>query len=129
MLGGALKAVCVQFHECVPDLLNDEVRKENMTTEIKKVVGRVIKVSKAGWGFISSREIEFTRIFFHWTALRQDTIPFPEFKTGLHVEFVPLKVEGKGWRAVQVRVIDKPVKKEEVVEEEVKDDQVPTLSE
>ena len=37
--------------------------------ENKKVVGRVIKVSKEGWGFISSKEIEFTRIFFHWTAL------------------------------------------------------------
>jgi cold shock CspA family protein len=81
-------------------------------TEIKKVVGKIIKVSKAGWGFISSKDIEFTRIFFHWTALRQDTIPFLELKTGMMVEFTPLKIEGKGHRAVHVRVIDKPAKEE-----------------
>lgn len=74
-----------------------------------KVVGRVIKVSKQGWGFISSKEIEFTRIFFHWTALRQDTIPFLELKTGMMVEFTPLKIEGKGYRAVHVRVVEKQV--------------------
>jgi len=73
-----------------------------------KVVGRVIKVSKQGWGFISSREIEFTRIFFHWTALRQDTVPFKELKTGMWVEFTPLQIPAKGWRAMHVRVVEKP---------------------
>lgn len=77
-------------------------------TDIKKVVGRVIKVSKDGWGFISSKEIQFTRIFFHWTSLRQDTVSFLELKTGMMVEFTPLQIEGKGWRAVHVRVIEKP---------------------
>ena len=72
-----------------------------------KVVGRVIKVHKTGWGFISSKEIEFTRIFFHWTALRQDTVKFPELKTGMHVEFTPVEIPGKGFRAVHVRVIPK----------------------
>ncbi len=80
-------------------------------TESIKVVGRIIKVSKQGWGFISSKQIEFTRIFFHWTSLRQDTIPFLELKTGMTVEFTPLQIPGKGWRAVHIRVIDK--KKEE----------------
>lgn len=75
--------------------------------ETTKVIGRIIKVSKAGWGFISSRDIEFTRIFFHWTALRQDTIPFLDLRTGMTVEFTPLKVDGKGWRAVHVRVIER----------------------
>ena len=73
----------------------------------EKVTGRIIKVSKAGWGFISSRDIEFTRIFFHWTALRQDTIPFLELRSGMQVEFTPLQIQGKGWRAVHVRVIEK----------------------
>lgn len=72
-----------------------------------KVIGRVIKVSRKGWGFISSKEIEFTRIFFHWTALRQDTISFPELKTGMMVEFVPLQIPGRGYRAIHVRVIEK----------------------
>jgi cold shock CspA family protein len=73
----------------------------------ERKTGRIIKVSQKGWGFISSRDIEFTRIFFHWTALKQDTIPFLELKTGMMVEFTPLKIEGKGYRAVHVRVIEK----------------------
>ena len=73
-----------------------------------RVIGRVIKVHKTGWGFISSKEIEFTRIFFHWTALRQDTVKFPELKTGMHVEFTPVEIPGKGFRAVHVRVVNKP---------------------
>lgn len=89
-----------------------------------KVVGRIIKVSKRGWGFITSRDIEFTRIFFHWTSLRQDTLPFLELKTGMHVEFTPVQIPGKGHRAIHVRVIEKPVKTEEVINAEV-----PTLSE
>ena len=93
----------------------------------RKVIGRVIKVSKTGWGFISSREIEFTRIFFHWTALRQDTMKFPELKTGMHVEFTPLEIPGKGWRAVHVRVIDKPVI--EVIDNEEDTTDLPALLE
>ena len=76
-----------------------------MTTDTK-IIGRIIKVSKSGWGFISSKQIEFTRIFFHWTALRQDTMTFLQLRTGMMVEFIPLKVPDKGWRAVHVRVID-----------------------
>lgn len=87
-------------------------------TEPVKIIGRVIKVSKQGWGFISSREIEFTRIFFHWTALRQDTYTFKELKTGMQVEFTPIQLPGKGWRAVHVRVIERE-----------KTDEMSTLSE
>jgi len=72
-----------------------------------KAVGRIIKVSKSGWGFITSKEIEFTRIFFHWTALRQDTIPFLELKVGMDVEFTPLQIPGRGFRAIRVRVVEK----------------------
>lgn len=92
---------------------------------IPKVVGRIIKVSKAGWGFISCRDIEFTRIFFHWTALRQDTIPFKEVKTGMMAEFTPLQIPGKGYRAIHVRIIEKPVEKDKGDAEA----QVSTLSE
>jgi cold shock CspA family protein len=87
-----------------------------------KVIGRIIKVSKQGWGFISSKDIEFTRIFFHWTALRQDTIPFLELKTGMQVEFTPLQIPGKGWRAVHVRVVEKERQHDPAPE-------MPTLSE
>ena len=82
---------------------------ENIVENEKKAVGRIIRVSKAGWGFISSRDIQFTRIFFHWTALRQDTLTFTELHTGMYVEFTPVQVPSKGYRALHVRVIDKPV--------------------
>jgi cold shock CspA family protein len=80
---------------------------------IKPLNGRIIKISRDGWGFISSKEIQFTRIFFHWTALKQDTIPFLELKTGMHVEFTPVKVEGRGYRAIHVRVIESKKDKDE----------------
>lgn len=73
----------------------------------RKVVGRIIKVSKQGWGFITSKEIEFTRIFFHWTSLVLDTLPFLELKTGMMVEFTPLEIPGRGYRAIHIRVLDK----------------------
>lgn len=82
----------------------DEIKK---MTNTNKVIGRIIKVSKEGWGFISSKDIEFTRIFFHWTALRQDSLPFLELRTGMQVEFTPLQIPGKGWRAVHVRVVER----------------------
>ena len=88
-----------------------------------KAIGKVIKVHKTGWGFISSRDIEFTRIFFHWTALRQDTLRFPELKTGMWVEFTPLEVPGKGYRAMHVRVTERPHNETET------DDEMSTLSE
>jgi cold shock CspA family protein len=73
----------------------------------KVATGRIIKISKEGWGFISSRDIEFTRIFFHWTSLIQGTYRFPDLRTGMIVEFTPMEIPGKGWRAVHVRVIQR----------------------
>jgi len=77
------------------------------TNQSNRISGRIIKVSKDGWGFISSRDIQFTRIFFHWTSLKQDTLPFLELKTGMIVEFTPMQIPDKGWRAIHVRVTDK----------------------
>jgi len=74
----------------------------------QRVIGKIIKVSAQGWGFISSKDIKFTRIFFHWTSLKQDTLKFQELKTGMKVEFTPVEVEGKGWRAIKINVIPPP---------------------
>jgi cold shock CspA family protein len=74
-----------------------------------RLVGRVIQVSRTGWGFISSKDIPFTRIFFHWSAIRQDSLPFLKFKTGMMVEFTPIQIPGKGYRAMHIRVIERPV--------------------
>lgn len=71
-----------------------------------RVTGKIIKVSEdEGWGFISSKDIKFTRIFFHWTSLKQDTLKFQELKNGMKVEFTPVEVENKGWRAIKIRVL------------------------
>lgn len=73
--------------------------------EEKRVVGKIIKVSEDGWGFISSKDIKFTRIFFHWTSLKQDTANFKDLKNGLKVEFTPIEIEGKGFRAIKIKVL------------------------
>ena len=70
-----------------------------------RVHGKIIKVSDGGWGFISSKDIKFTRIFFHWTSLKQDTLKFQELKNGMKVEFTPVEIEGKGWRAIKIEVL------------------------
>jgi cold shock CspA family protein len=93
-------------------------REEMSTTaEEIRVKGKIIKVHEAGWGFISSKDIKFTRIFFHWTSLKQNTLKFVELKNGLKVEFTPVEVEGKGWRAIKIEVItDEPESIDSTVE-------------
>ena len=94
-----------------PTVQSEEVEKSNkpIAPNEKRVVGKIIKISSGGWGFISSLEIKFTRIFFHWTALRQDTLRFQDLKNGMKVEFTPLETDGKSWRAIKIRVIkDEP---------------------
>jgi len=89
-----------------PDITPDNPRD-------RRIMGKIIKISDEGWGFISSKDIKYTRIFFHWTALRQDTLKFDKLRNGMKVEFTPIEVEGKGWRAAKVRVIkDEPKPKE-----------------
>lgn len=79
------------------------------TPEDNRVRGKIIKVSDGGWGFISSKEIKFTRIFFHWTSLKQNTLKFQDLKNGMRVEFTPVEVEGKGYRAIKIEVLqDEP---------------------
>ncbi len=82
---------------------------EHIRQEEKRVSGKIIKLDqseqKGGWGFISSKDVPFTRIFFHWTSLRQDTLRFPELKQGMKVEFTPVEVEGKGMRAIKIKVM------------------------
>jgi cold shock CspA family protein len=83
---------------------------EMTMSETTRASGRIIKVSREGWGFISSRDIEFTRIFFHWTALKQNTLKFKELKTGMIVEFTPVETPEKGYRAIHIIVTDTRVK-------------------
>lgn len=70
----------------------------------KRITGKVIKVSKEGYGFISSKEVPFTRIFFHWTSLQANTMRFTDLRAGMKVSCVAYEVEDKGWRAIKIKV-------------------------
>jgi len=69
-----------------------------------RLTGKIIKISSNGYGFISSREVPFTRIFFHWTALKSDSMKFTELRAGMKVSFVASEIEGKGYRAIKIQV-------------------------
>lgn len=97
------------INDAFAKFLGDNEPKEPDTTPIKptdvRAVGKIIKLSDKGWGFISSKDIKFTRIFFHWTSLTQDTLKFPELRNGMKVEFTPIEVLNKGTRAIKIKVV------------------------
>jgi len=70
----------------------------------KRIQGRIIKISSDGYGFISTKDIPFTRVFFHWTSLKLDTLKFQELRSGMKVSFVAFEVEDKGYRAIKIKV-------------------------
>ena len=69
----------------------------------ERIRGRIIKLD-TGWGFIVSKDIPFTRIFFHWSALEQDTLHFTQLRKHMSVSFEPLEVPEKGIRAIRIKV-------------------------
>lgn len=88
-----------------------ETNTENKETQTK-LIGKIVKLSEDGWGFITSKDLKFTRIFFHWSSLVQDTVKFTELKVGMNVEFISQLVEPteerprqKGYRAIKICVI------------------------
>lgn len=84
--------------------MSDETTVKEPEKEGARIQGRIIKVSADGYGFISSKDIPFTRIFFHWTSLRPDTLKFQELRAGMKVSFVTFEVEDKGHRAIKIKV-------------------------
>lgn len=77
-----------------------------------KIKGRIVKLSEDGWGFITSKDQKFTRIFFHWSSLIQSTLKFTELKVGMDVEFISQEVKPtearpnqKGFKAIQIDVL------------------------
>lgn len=80
--------------------------------ETKQIKGKIIHLNDdKGFGFITSEDIKFERIFFHWTALIQDTKKFTELKIGMRVKCEAYEVfptdrypKQKGWRAIKIEV-------------------------
>lgn len=79
----------------------------------KQVTGKIVHINDdKGFGFITSPEIKFERIFFHWTSLVLETLKFTELKLNMKVkcevyEVFPTdeKPKQKGWRAIRIEVI------------------------
>lgn len=85
--------------------VTNSVREEGQFQE-KRIRGKVTRVDPKGFGFIISREIPFTRIFFHWSGLVQSTRNFKDLEKGMMVEFNPLLVPDKGYRALRIEVVE-----------------------
>ena len=90
------------FKELLGGTMETEVKE--LKKDEKRSFGKFIKVSHEGWGFITSQELPFTRIFFHWSALQNDTLKFQDLRAGMKVSFNAFEVEGKGWRAIKIKV-------------------------
>lgn len=74
---------------------------------IEGVINNIVKSTddkKGGYGFISSPQLPYERIFFHWSGLRQDTLRFPELKKRMRVEFQLQHNEQDGFRAIKIKV-------------------------
>jgi hypothetical protein len=73
----------------------------------KRIEGKVILINKRGYGFISSIEIPYTRIYFHWTNLVPQTINFAEIRRGDPVDFVLEKKDDGTYKAIKVDVLER----------------------
>lgn len=69
--------------------------------------GTIHYLSPEGWGHITSKDIPFTKIFFHWTALNNNAEGyFLTLKKGMEVEFDYFAdFQGQGPRAIKIEVI------------------------
>lgn len=74
--------------------------------ETKTAIGKITFIDESGWGFILSKDVPFTRIFFHWTQLRQDTLNFKDIEEGMKVEFIPKETSDKGYRAYRIKILE-----------------------
>ena len=72
--------------------------------QTEKTEGKIVKLSPNGWGFIISPTYQFTRIFFHWTALQQNTLNFTDLKVGMSVKFYTQRYKEQGVRAYKIEV-------------------------
>lgn len=75
--------------------------------------GKIFAINQKGYGFISSEEQPFTRIFFHWTHLATGT-RFIDLKKNQYVEFDLVDDDRGGYSAIRVSLIDNPLTEAQV---------------
>jgi cold shock CspA family protein len=102
------------------EITSGKSEEEKATEEIKDVAkpGDIIKgvitnvvmttpKKKGGYGFITSPDLPYERIFFHWSGLSQDTLRFPALKKRMKVEFtLQIDEDNQGYRAIKIKVLD-----------------------
>lgn len=85
--------------------LDDDTKEGGQFFE-ERIRGKLTRVDPKGFGFITSREIPYTRIFFHWSGLLQSTRNFKDLQKGMTVEFNPFLLKDKGYRALRISVVE-----------------------
>lgn len=76
----------------------------------KKYIGTIFALNETrGFGFITSKDedLKFEKLFFHWTALKNETVKFTELKRGDPVEFEIMEVPDKGKRAINIDALER----------------------
>jgi len=82
-------------------------------SDIKRIEGKIIHLDEEGWGFFSSDEVKYERIFFHWSALSKGQRNFKFLERGMRCTFDCVYIKSsrdgqpdKGWRALKIEVIN-----------------------
>lgn len=82
-------------------------------SDIKRIEGKIIHLDEEGWGFFSSDEVKYERIFFHWSALSKGERNFKFLERGMRCTFDCVYIKAsqdgqpdKGWRALKIKVTD-----------------------
>lgn len=78
--------------------------KESSADYKPDIEGKIIYLHPTGgWGYINSHEIQFSKIYFHWTGLSTRGKQFTELKKNDVVRFTALKRD-QGWKAINIEV-------------------------
>ncbi len=92
----------------------------------KRIEGKIIHLDEEGWGFFSSDEVKYERIFFHWSALSKGERNFKYLQRGMRCTFdcvfIKASKDGlpdKGWRALKIKVVDDGGNVEATLEEDI----------
>lgn len=89
----------------IDKILGREEQPEPTEIVKERLEGKIVKLDD-GWGFIVSKDVPYTRIFFHWSGLNQDTLHFTKLEKGMWIEFELLEIPGKGLRAIKIKVLE-----------------------
>lgn len=87
---------------------NPEPEKDEPVIPTGRIQGKVIRTHRDGWGFISSHEVPFYRIFFYWQDL-DPSIHFPKLhvktKLEFEVRYDPTREVGKRYSAKKITLV------------------------